>query len=116
MVTKLKSLNCDKTEKNKTVTNLKIKVVTKLKKTPLLTKFKSQIVTKLGLGQNLIYEPKQGPTQHRLMSHPVVLRYISYSTMLAEHAVHRLQQCPAFGWAGTCLFLSVQLDGQSVTS
>ena len=42
------------------------------------------------------------------MAHPLVFRYISYSTTLAEYAIHRLRQCPAFGWAGTCLFLSVQ--------
>ena len=58
---------------------------------------------------------KQGPTQHRPMADPVVLRYLSYSTMLAKHAVHRPWQCPAFGRAGTCLFLSVQLDNQWVS-
>ena len=41
------------------------------------------------------------------MAHPVVFRYISYSTTLAEHDVHRLRRCPAFGRAKTCLFLSV---------
>ena len=51
---------------------------------------------------------KQGPTRHRPMAHPVVFRYLSYSTTFAEHAVHRLRQCPAFGRAGTCLFSSVQ--------
>ena len=51
---------------------------------------------------------KQGPTRHRLMAHPVVFGYLSYSTTLAEHAVHRLRRCTAFGWAGTCLFSSVQ--------
>ena len=56
---------------------------------------------------------EQGPTRHRPMAQPVVLRYLSYSTTLAEHAVHRLQRCPAFGRPGTCLFLSVQLDYQS---
>ena len=40
--------------------------------------------------------------------HPVVFKYLSYSTTLAEHAVHRLQRCPAFGRAETCLFSSVQ--------
>ena len=29
---------------------------------------------------------KQGPTRHRPMAHPVVFRYLSYSTTLAEHA------------------------------
>ena len=53
---------------------------------------------------------KQGPTRHRPMAHPVVFRYLSYFTTLAEHAVHCLRRCPAFGRAGTCLFLSVQLD------
>ena len=49
------------------------------------------------------------------MAHPIMFRYLSYSTTLAKHAVHRLRQCPAFGRAGTCLFLSVQLDGESVS-
>ena len=52
---------------------------------------------------------KQGPTQQRPMAHPVVFRYLSYSTTLAEDAVYRLQRCPAFGRAGTCLFLSVNV-------
>ena len=39
---------------------------------------------------------------------PRSFRYLSFSTTLAEHDAHRLQQCPAFGWARTCLFLSVQ--------
>ena len=34
----------------------------------------------------------------------------SYSTRLAEHDVHRLRRCPAFGQAMTGFFLSVQLD------
>ena len=51
---------------------------------------------------------KQGPTRQRPMGLPVVCWYLSYSTTLAEHAVHRLRWCPAFGRAGTCLFLSVQ--------
>ena len=51
---------------------------------------------------------KEGPKRHRPMAHPVVFRYIS---TLAEHAVHRLRRCPAIGRAGTCFFLSVQLDG-----
>ena len=50
------------------------------------------------------------------MAHPVMFRHISYTTTLAEHAVHRLRQSPAFGRAGTCLFLSVQLDDQSPTN
>ena len=29
---------------------------------------------------------EQGPTRHRPMAHPVMFRYISYSTTLAEHA------------------------------
>ena len=58
---------------------------------------------------------KQGPIRHRPMAHPVMFRYLSYSTTLPEHAVHRLRRCPAFSRAGTCLFLSVQLDDQSVT-
>ena len=58
---------------------------------------------------------KQGPTRHRPMAHPVVFRYLSYSTTLAEHAVHRLRRCPAFGQAGTCFFLSVQWNNQSVS-
>ena len=29
---------------------------------------------------------KQGPTWHRPMAHPVVFKYLSYSTKLAEHA------------------------------
>ena len=44
------------------------------------------------------------------MAHPVVFRYLSYSTTIAEHAVRRLRRGPAFGRAGICLFLSVQLD------
>ena len=54
------------------------------------------------------FQQKQGPTRHRPMAHPVVFRYVSYSTTLAEHAVHRLRQCPDYGRAGTCLFSSVQ--------
>ena len=42
---------------------------------------------------------------------PVWFRYISYSTTLGEHAVLCLRRCPAFGRAGTCLFLSVNLKG-----
>ena len=52
---------------------------------------------------------KQGPTRHRPIAHPVVLRYCSYSTTLAEHTVHGLQRCLAFVRAGTCLFLSVNM-------
>ena len=48
---------------------------------------------------------KQGPTRHRPMAHPMVFRYLSYSTTLKEHAVHRLRRCPAFRLG---LFLSVQ--------
>ena len=33
---------------------------------------------------------KQWVTRHRPMAHPVVFRYLSYSTRLAEHALHRL--------------------------
>ena len=44
------------------------------------------------------------------MAHPLVFRYISYYTTLAEHAIHRVRRCPAFNQAGTYLFLSVQLD------
>ena len=43
------------------------------------------------------------------MAHPVVFIYLSYSTTLAEHAVHCFRWCPAFGQAGTCLFLSVKI-------
>ena len=49
---------------------------------------------------------KQGPTRHRPMAHPVVFRYLSYSTTLAEHEVHRLRLCLAFCRAGICFFLS----------
>ena len=42
-------------------------------------------------------------------------KYLSYSTTIADHAVHRLQLCLAFGQAWTCLFLSVQQDDYSVT-
>ena len=49
------------------------------------------------------------------MAHPIMLRYISYSKTLAEHVVHGLRRCPAFVWAGTCLFSPVQLDDQSVS-
>ena len=52
---------------------------------------------------------KQVPTRHRPMTHPVVFRYISYSTTLAEHVVHRLRRCPAFARVGTSLFLSINL-------
>ena len=44
-------------------------------------------------------------------AHPVVFTYLSYFTTFAEHAIH----CLAFGLAGTCWFVSVQLDGQSPT-
>ena len=48
---------------------------------------------------------KQGLTRHRPIAHPVVFRYLSYSTTFAEYGpVHRLRRCPAFGRAGTCLF------------
>ncbi len=50
---------------------------------------------------------KKGPTGNRPMAHPIVFRYLSYSTTLAEHAVHRLQRCLAFDQVGTCFFLSV---------
>ena len=64
---------------------------------------------------NVFYK-KQGRTRHRPMAHPVVLRYLSYSTTLEKHAVHRLRRCPAFGRVGTCLFLSVNLNmSESVT-
>ena len=61
-----------------------------------------------------LYTPfvqEQGPTRHRPMAHPVVFRYISYFTKLAEHAVHRLRRCP--GWDMFVLVCSVR--GQSVT-
>ena len=38
-----------------------------------------------------------------------------YSITLAEHAILCQQRCPAFGQAGTCLFLSGQLDGKWVS-
>ena len=48
---------------------------------------------------------KQGPTRHTPMAHPVGLRYISYFTTLAEHAVHRLlRPC----WDGFVLACSVR--------
>ena len=50
---------------------------------------------------------KQGPTQHRHMAHPVAFGYSSYSTALAEHAVHCPRRCLAFGRAGTCFFCYV---------
>ena len=43
---------------------------------------------------------KQGPTLHRPMAHPVVLRYLSYSTTLADHAVHRLRRAVPGLWRG----------------
>ena len=52
---------------------------------------------------------EQGLTRNRPMANPVVFKYLSYSTTLAEHAVHRLRRCPAFVRARTCLFLSVNL-------
>ena len=58
---------------------------------------------------------KQGPTRHRPMAHLVVFRYLSYSTMLAEHAIHRLRRCLAFDRAGTSLFSAVQSDDQWVS-
>ena len=58
----------------------------------------------------VLFNKKQGLTRHRSMAHPVVFRYISYSTTFAEHSVHCLRRCLAFGWAGTCLFLSLQLE------
>ena len=68
-----------------------------------------EAMKKLRDSRKMLTEDKQqGPTRHRPMAHPVVFRYLSYSTRLAQHAVHRL---PAFGRAGTCLFSSVQLDG-----
>ena len=50
----------------------------------------------------------KGPTWHRPMAHPVVFRYLFYSTSFAEHAVHPVRRCRA----GTCLFSLVQLDDQ----
>ena len=53
---------------------------------------------------------KQGLTFHRPIAHSIVFRHLSYSTMLAEHAVHRLRQCPAFGPPGhvcSCLFSQI---------
>ena len=44
-------------------------------------------------------------------STPIVFRYLSYSTELAEHAVHHLRRCLAFGQSWTCLFMSLQLNG-----
>ena len=41
--------------------------------------------------KDLTDQLKQGPTRHRPMAHPVVFRYLSYSTTFAEHAVHRLR-------------------------
>ena len=58
---------------------------------------------------------KPGPTRHRPMANPIVFRYLSYSTTFAENAVHCLRRCPAFGQAWTCLFSSVQLDGESAS-
>ena len=43
----------------------------------------------------LIHQTKQGPTRHRPMAHPVVFRYLSYSTTLALHAIH-----PLIGYGG----------------
>ena len=63
-----------------------------------------------GIYNEFIYQliVEQGPTRHRPMAPPVVFRNLSYSTTLAELAIIRLWRCPAFGRAGTCLFLSVQ--------
>ena len=37
------------------------------------------------------------------MAHPLGFRYLSYSTTLAEHAVHRLRQCrPSAGLGHVC--------------
>ena len=52
------------------------------------------------------FPKNKGPTRHRPMAHPIVFRNLSYFTTLAEHAIHRLRRCPAFGQAGTCLFCS----------
>ena len=49
------------------------------------------------------------------MAHPIVFRYLSYSTTLSEHADHCIRRCPAFGRAGTYLFSSVQLDDMVAT-
>ena len=35
--------------------------------------------------------------------------------MFAEHVNHCLRRCPAFDWAGACLFSSVQLDDVSTS-
>ena len=53
------------------------------------------LITKLGR----VLE--QGPTLHRPMPHPVVFKYLSYSTTLSEHAAYRRRRCTAFGRAGT---------------
>ena len=43
------------------------------------------------------------------MAHPVVFRYLSYSTTFAEDDIHCLRRCPNYGRAGTFLFLSVNM-------
>ena len=47
---------------------------------------------------------KQGPTRHRPMAHPVVFRYLSYSTTLAEYAFHRIHRGarPSAGLGHVC--------------
>ena len=50
----------------------------------------------------------------RILAHPVVFRCLSYSTTLAEHAVHRLAVV-GLPRAGTCLFSAVQSDDQLVS-
>ena len=46
---------------------------------------------------------QQGPRRQRPMVHLVGFRYLSYSTTLAEHAVHRLHVFNRPGVAGAVL-------------
>ena len=46
--------------------------------------------------RGFLEEKKKGTTRHRPMAHPVLFRYLSYSTRFAEYGpVHRLRRCPA---------------------
>ena len=47
---------------------------------------------------------------NRHQSQEQALKATTGGVVIAEHAVHRLWWCPAFGQAGTYLFLSVTLN------
>ena len=49
-------------------------------------------------------------SENRRQSQENALKPKTGGVLIAENAVHRLRWCPAFGQAGTCLFLSGNLN------